>query len=332
MEYTLTNSKGASVSIITYGGIITKIMVPDKSGRIENVVLGYNNLKDYEEKNAPYFGAIIGRFAGRISTASFDIDQTHYPLVNNNSGNNLHGGTKGFDKVVWAAAEITSDQEASLILNYLSEDMEEGFPGNLDVTVRYTFNEENGLTIAYKAITDKETPLTLTNHTYFNLSGNPSTDILDHLLHIPAQEYVMVNENSIPIDIASVEGTPFDFRVSKEVGKDIHSEHEQIKNGGGYDHPFKLDPTSDKPILVTHESTGRGLSITTDEAYVVLYTGNYLTEEMQVYEGVKLNKRSGLCLETQYCPDNMHFDKVMTYTLKPNEVYRTSTRYQFITV
>jgi len=330
-KYTLINDNGYYVSIITYGGIITNICVPDKNGKVENIVFGHNNIESYEKLNT-YFGCITGRFAGRISNASFEINGQTYNLPKNNNGNCLHGGIKGFDKVVWNATEKIDNDKVSLILNYLSKDGEEGFPGNLDVNVTYSWNNNNDLTITYSAKTDRETYVTLTNHSYFNLSGDLSSNILDHELMIDADELIEINEEAIPCGISKVNNTPIDFRKSKKVGKDIDNDNIQIKNGGGYDHPFILN-NSQKPIAtLTCNRSGRKMDITTDAKSLVFYTGNGLDNTMKIFDDINIQKRGALCLETQYFPDNMHFDLVPTISLKPEDKYETTTTFHFSVV
>lgn len=327
-RYTLTNDFGYSVSILNYGGIICGINIPDKEGVVENIVLGHTTIKNYEE-NSPYFGCITGRTAGRINNAEFKIDETIYKLNKNNGNHNLHGGLKGFDKVIWSAKELIERDCIGLSLNYVSKHLEEGYPGNLDMTVIYKWNNENELTIRYLANTDMETPITLTNHTYFNLSGDLSTTILDHELHIAADQFVKISANLIPFDISNVEGTPFDFRLAKAVGQDIDLEDEQIKNGKGYDHPFVLNGSNKPQITLVHKDSGRKLSVLTNEKCLVCYTGNFLTTEMKAYDHISIQPRSGICLETQYYPDSLNFELVPSKTLKPSETYDQTTMYKF---
>lgn len=327
-KYVLTNDHGHTVSIITFGGIITEICVPNKEGVIENVVLGYDNMRGYYEESQ-YFGCITGRFAGRIDNALFTLNGKEYPLAKNDGEHCLHGGNVGFSKVLWNATEIHEKDYLGLALNYISEDLEEGFPGTLDTTVVYKWNNQNELTIQYIATTDQETPITLTNHTYFNLSGSLGQPILDHLLQIDANRFVEVSANCIPCGIIDVENTPFDFRTPKLVGQDIQSEHQQIINGNGYDHPFILNKQKNPQAILLHEHSGRKLEVSTDEDCLVVYSGNYLTDEIKLFDKTKASRRCAICLETQYYPDNMHFDLVPTISLKPNELYRHKTIFKF---
>ncbi|MBC7958890.1 MAG: galactose mutarotase [Vallitaleaceae bacterium] len=327
-KYVLTNDSGCSIGIINYGGIITDIHVPNKNGVIENVVFGHDNVLDYEE-HSPYFGCITGRFAGRISNATFTIGQVSYGLPKNNGVNCLHGGVKGLDKVIWSATEITEKESVALSLNYLSPHLEEGFPGNLDLYVMYKWNNDNQLSISYMATTDQETLLTLTNHTYFNLSGNLSGSILDHVLQIDADRFVEISPDAIPCGISEVEGTPFDFREGKKIGKDIGVDFEQLKNGLGYDHPFILNGKTNPQVSLCHEASGRKITVSTDETCLVCYTGNHLTNEMKIAGDTPIQHRGAVCLETQYYPDNANFDLVPTYTLKANETYKHKTVFEF---
>lgn len=328
-KYTLVNDHGCSVSILNYGGIISEILVPDKNGVLENVVVGYNNILDYEE-NSPHFGCITGRTAGRMKAATFSIGENTYVLGQNDGKNNLHGGFKALDKVIWSATELINKEVVILSLNYLSPHLEEGYPGNIDINVTYKWDNTNQLSITYKATTDEETIINLTNHSYLNLSGDLSTNILDHSLQIEADEFVLLQEDLIPLSIGKVEDTPFDFRISKKIGKDIDADNNQLMIGNGYDHPFILNEGTQKPqVILLHEGSGRKLSIRTDEACVVCYTGNFLNGDYRVFDNCQLQKRGAVCLETQYYPDSMNFNLVPAKTLKPSEIYLTTTSYQF---
>ncbi len=330
IKYSLKNDKGCYVSILNYGGTITEIVVPDKEGILENVVLGLNTIQAYEEQS-PYFGSLVGRMAGRISHAQFKIDDNTYSLAKNNNGHNLHGGIQGFDKVIWDAEGSVNENEATLSLHYISEDGEEGFPGNLDVIVRYTFNNSNTLLISYEAITDKKTLVNLTNHSYFNLSGNYKRDILDHVLTIYANEFGCINNEVVPTGIKRVKDTPFDFTKSKRVGEAIDSDDEQIRYGGGYDHPFLLDTNACYAAILEDNESGRRLEIETDQKSVVFYSGNFIDNEMTLIGGKKGENRLGLCLETQYYPDAVNQECFDTYILKPEGVYTAFTKYSFKT-
>ena len=322
--YTLKNVNGVEVSIINYGGIITSIKAPNKKGVFENIVLGYDSLAQYIE-TSPYFGAIVGRYGNRIANGQFSLDGKEYSLAKNNGPNSLHGGLKGFDKVVWNATTVSNDDSVSLVLSYLSKDMEEGFPGNLETTVRYTLNSGNKLDIVYEATTDKKTIVNLTNHSYFNLSGSIDKNILDHQLQIDADSLLPVDEFMIPTgDIEIVENTPFDFRMFKAIGDDIDADNEQLKLGSGYDHCWVLNNQKEGFRLIAtvyHESSGRELEVFSDEPGVQLYTGNHL-------EGLH-GKRTGFCLETQHYPDSPNQLNFPSVVLKPNEKYSSQTSYKF---
>ncbi len=329
-KYTLYNDNGSYVSVLNYGGTITEIVVPDKDGHLENVVLGFDNILDYEEKS-PYFGSIIGRVGGRISNASFEIEGVQYTLAENNNHHNLHGGVKGFDKVIWNVTKLVESNYIGLCLNYISVDGEEGFPGNLDVTVTYKYNNNNELEIIYKATTDKKTLVTLTNHSYFNLSGNTKRDILDQYLQINSSSYSCIDEEAIPIGIENVEGTPFDFRKPKRVGQNISDNHEQIKNGGGYDHPLLLDSNTEVAAVLEDRENGRYMDVVTDQKAVVFYSSNMIEEGMLLSSGISSRKHIALCLETQYYPDAINQDFFETEILNPNETYNAYTKYSFKT-
>jgi aldose 1-epimerase len=327
-KYTITNSTGSSVSILNYGGIIQQLNVPDAEGTIKNVVLGFDNIQDYEEKS-PYFGCITGRIGGRISGSTFTIGDTIYQLAKNDGDNNLHGGPMGLDKRVWSVSQRIEDTYCELVLNYLSDHLDQGFPGTVDMVVTYRFNEDNQLTIKYKASTDIDTILTLTNHTYFNLSGDPSTTILDHQLTIPADRVTQVGTDIIPIGTAAVAGTPFDFTSPHAIGERIDTKDTQLLNAGGYDHAFILNKNDGEIIVLEDPKSKRRMEITTTEACVVCYSGNFLNNDLTVQENVPLQKRSGVCLETQYYPDAINQDFFPTKILQPGDFYRYETTFSF---
>lgn len=334
-RYILTNVQGMQVSIITYGGIITSILMPDKKGKMEDIVLGYDNLADYE-KNNPYFGAIIGRYGNRIANGRFNLDGKQYDLAKNNGKNHLHGGLKGFDKVIWKAESSTSKGEAILTLRYSSKDGEEGYPGNLNSKVIYRLTDDNELKIQYEAETDKKTIVNLTQHSYFNLSGDPKTTILDHELKLNADGYLPVDETFIPLgNIAPVKNTPFDFTQAKLIGKDIQAEDEQIKRGLGYDHCWVLNSREKGRKLaavVEHKKSGRLMEVYTDQPGIQFYTGNFLdgTNPIKNQNGT-YGHRSGLCLETQHFPDSPNQPNFPTVILNPGEKYQTETIFKFKT-
>jgi aldose 1-epimerase len=329
IEYTLTNDNGSSVSILNYGGIITKLLVPNKEGVLTNVVLGNDTVQQYETAS-PYFGCITGRVAGRIANATFTLEGVTYLLDKNDGENSLHGGLVGFDKVLWSAATSVSADRLTLTLNYLSPDDDQGFPGTLDVFVIYTFDNNQTLSITYEATTDKATPITLTNHTYFNLSGDPASTILDHELRIDADNYVIVAPDTIPTGLGPVTGTPFDFRQAKPIGQDIHVDTDQINFAGGYDHAFELNKDSQEPIELFCATSGIRLKMTTNENCVVCYTGNYLTDKYVVAGEIPVQKNSAVCLETQDYPNAINADFFPTdAVLKPKERYKKITSFAF---
>lgn len=333
-KYTLENKDGIQVDIITYGGRITSLRTPDSSGKLANVVLGFNDIQQYEQDN-PFFGALIGRYGNRIAKGKFSLDGTEYTLAQNNGENSLHGGVKGFDKRVWNATTEESDDSIKLKLNYLSADMEEGFPGNLNTTVTYTLNKDNSLDVLYEATTDKTTVVNLTQHAYFNLSGDFSTTILDHVVQINADKFIPVDGGLIPTgELRPVEGTPFDFREPQLVGKEIDANNEQIQLGGGYDHCWVLNDQNAGYRSVAsayHPATGRNLEVLTDEPGIQFYTGNFLDGTLPAPNGGTYAKRSGLCLETQHYPDSPNQPEFPSVTLTPGETYTTKTTFKFST-
>jgi len=326
IEYILKNEK-LQVNVLNYEGIITKFYAPDKNAKMENVVLGYDNLEDYVNKS-PYFGAIIGRHAGRISNAEFELNGEVYQLAANENENNLHGGT-GLDKRIWEVAEL----ENGLELSYFSPHLEEGFPADVEFVVRYLLIDDT-LEIEYQARPDRETIINLTNHTYFNLSGEAKTDILNHELMIKSEKFLALDEKSMPTgEIREVEGTPFDFREFKEVGQEIAEDYQQLKYTGGYDHPYVLEEGEESIILKDKES-GRVLSISTDQPVLVFYTGNQMRQEDQgvLNSGQEARKYLALCLETQDYPDAINVESLVTKTYTPEKIYRARTSYKFYTV
>ena len=333
-KYTLENRDGIQVDIITYGGRITSLRTPDSEGNMKNVVLGFNNLAQYEKDN-PFFGALIGRYGNRIAKGKFSLDGEEYTLAQNNGENSLHGGEKGFDKRVWDAAIEESDDSIKLKLTYVSADMEEGFPGNLTTSVTYILNTDNSLEVLYEAVTDKTTVVNLTQHAYFNLSGDFSRTILDHVLEIDADKFLPVDSGLIPTgELASVEGTPFDFRKAKLIGKDIDAENEQLQLGGGYDHCWVLNRQSAgyrSVVKAYHPETGRSLEVLTEEPGIQFYTGNFLDGTLPAPNGGTYALRSGFCLETQHYPDSPNQPEFPSVTLVPGDRYTTKTTFKFST-
>lgn len=327
--YTLTNSKGMEVSISTYGGIVTSIKVPDRSGKFADVVLGHDSVEPYVRNNSPFLGATIGRYGNRIGHARFTLDGVEYKLAANNGPNNLHGGPTGFNTRVWKAKELKNGLE----LTYLSKDGEEGFPGNLSVTVTFTVTENNELRIRYQAATDKTTVVNLTNHSYFNLAGQGEGDVLGHLLMINADRFTPVDSDLIPTgELKPVEGTPFDFRKPTAIGARIDADDPQVKLGGGYDHNFVLNRTGPGLILAARAvdpRSGRVLETLTTEPGVQFYAGNFLDGSIKGKGGKAYSKRYGFCLETQHYPDSPNKPSFPTTTLKPGERYDTTTVYRF---
>ncbi len=336
IAYTLSNANGMKMEVISYGGIVTKLYAPDRDGNMDDIVLGYDNVDSYVEAT-PYFGAIIGRVGNRIAHGKFVVDGKTYNLATNDEPGgipcNLHGGVKGFDKVVWKAKPSLKNGEASLILTYTSADGEEGFPGNLDVKVVYTLTNDNEFVCEYKAATDKTTPVNLTNHSYFNLGGAGKGDILSHKLMLNADRYTPVNAGLIPTgELASVEGTPFDFREKTEIGANIDADNQQIKYGPGYDHNWVLNKEKEGMTLaakVYEPKTGRVMKIYTEEPGIQFYAGNFLDGTNIGKGGIPYEFRTGFCLETQHFPDSPNQPDFESILLKPGEVYHTKTIHKF---
>lgn len=329
-RFTMKNEKGMELTIITYGGIITTLKVPNKENVVEDIVLGYNSLAQYEA-SSPYFGAIIGRFGNRIAKGKFSLDGTAYTLETNDGSNHLHGGVKGFDKVVWTA-EVLEDKGA-LKLSYLSKDMEEGYPGNLNTIVTYTLTNDNVLEVTYEATTDKKTVVNLTQHSYFNLSGDFTKTILDHEITIDADTYLPVDATLIPTgDLADVTGTPFDFRKPKTMALEIEADNDQMKKGLGYDHCWVLNNQDKGMRLVStayHPGSGRLLEIHSDEPGIQLYSGNFLDGTLPSKQGGTYGHRTGFCLETQHYPDTPNQENFPSVTLNPGEKYESKTSFKF---
>lgn len=330
--FTLTNRSGMTVKITNYGGIVTDISVPDRNGNPANVVLGFSNPFDYmlqSYKDAcPHFGAIIGRYGNRIANGEFTLDGKKYSLARNNGAHHLHGGVAGFDKVVWNASSALGDSSSTLTLRYLSPDGEEGYPGNLNVTVDYTLTDENEMIIDYLATTDKATPLNLTHHSYFNLAGEGNGDVLDHEIMIAADQYIPVDETLIPTGkYAEVAGTPFDLRKSVRIGDGIQ------KVEGGYDNSFVLrKPRSTDPETAAFArdiNSGRTLEVYTTEPGIQFYTGNFLDGTLTGPSGKKYVKHAGFCLETQHFPDSPNQPAFPSTVLRPGEKFTSKTIYKF---
>ncbi|MCU0404320.1 MAG: galactose mutarotase [Chitinophagaceae bacterium] len=323
--FTLTNINGTQVKITNYGGIVTAWLAKDKAGNMGNIVLGFDSLAPYLQ-SPPYFGAIIGRYGNRIAKGTFSLEGKTYKLAANNGINHLHGGVKGFDKVVWDAQPDTTGGNTSLVLTYLSKDGEEGYPGNLKVKVVYTLNDADGLLMDYSAETDKTTIVNLTNHSYFNLSGDVANTILNHELEINADKYTPVDATLIPTgNLVDVTGTPFDFRKPNKIGARISNVE------GGYDHNFVLTRQSNGMELVAtlYDSvSGRQLEVITTEPGLQFYSGNFLDGTLRNADGKVIVKHGALCLETQHFPDSPNNPGFPTTVLNPGEKYSTKTIYK----
>lgn len=326
----LKNAKETEISITNYGARIVSINVLNKKGKWVDIVLGKNNINDYLNEQEPYLGAICGRTANRIANANFPLDGKIYHLAINDKPNNLHGGIKGFHAVVWNAHQ---KNKQTLELTYLSKDGEEGYPGNLKVKVIYELTDTNTIKIIYEAVTDKTTILNLTNHSYFNLSGEGNPSIHSHKLYINANTFLPTNNLSIPLgDPENVNNTPFDFRLLHTIGKHIEKKHIQLIYGNGYDHNFIINRLNKGLVYtakVLSDKTGIVMKVYTTEPGVQFYTGNYLKGNFTGKNGHIYPKRSAFCLETQHYPDSIHFPKYPSTVLSPNEIFQSTTEYQF---
>jgi aldose 1-epimerase len=332
--YTLTNAKGCEAKITNYGGILVSLYVPDREGNLSDVVLGFDTFEPYLA-NLPYFGALIGRYGNRIGKARFTLDDMEYELAANNGDNHLHGGIKGYDKVVWDAETVERSDGPALRLEYLSQDMEEGLPGNLSIEVFYRLTDDNGLRIDYRATTDKKTVVNLTHHSYFNLADAGATDILAHEMMIVAEKFTPVDEGLIPTgELRSVEGTPMDFRQPVAIGDRIEQDDEQMRFGTGYDHNWVLNNQDSSLALaarVYERETGRVMEVLTTEPGLQFYSGNFLDGSQLGQSGVSYERRSGFCLEAQHYPDSPNKPEFPSTVLEPGDVYRQTTIYRFST-
>jgi aldose 1-epimerase len=330
--YKLTNTNGTEVRISNYGGTVVSLIVPDLDGKPADVTLGYDSLEEYI-KGKYYFGCIAGRYANRIAKSRFTLNGVEFILAQNEGENHLHGGIHGFDKVVWQTQEVGNDAGMGLKLLYLSKDGEEGYPGNLSVTVIYTLTDKNELRIDYSAITDKPTVVNLTNHAYFNLAGAGSGDILEHDLLLNADRFTPVNEHLIPTgELRSVKGTPMDFTQPTRIGARIEQDDEQVVLGKGYDHNWVLN--KDEGILglaarVNEPNTGRTMEVYTTEPGIQFYSGNFLDNQIVGKADKKYNHRGGFCLETQHFPDSPNKPDFPSTILKPGSKYQQTTVYRF---
>jgi aldose 1-epimerase len=333
--YTLRNSKGMEATIMTYGGIVTSLKVPDKNGKFDDIVLGYDNLDGYI-KATPYFGALIGRYGNRIAKGKFSLDGVEYTLATNNAPNHLHGGLKGFDKVVWTVEEAeVGEHGPKLELAYLSKDREEGYPGNLKVKATYTLLEDNALQVKFKATTDKDTVCNLTHHSYFNLAGGG--DVLGHVVQINADTFTPVDSTLIPTgELVPVAGSPFDFRQPVVIGAHINeTNNEQIKFSGGYDNNWVLNKKSAGELSlaarVSEPTSGRTMEVWTTSPGMQFYTGNFLDGTITGKGGWVYQFRNGFCMEPQGFPDSPNHPNFPTTELKPGEIYKNTIIYKFAT-
>lgn len=333
--YTLINKNGLKTEITNYGGIIASLFVPDKNGLLTDITLGFDTFEEYLSKH-PYFGSIVGRHANRIEAAQFELNGVKYELYKNNGNNHLHGGKKGFDKVLWDSEVITVNGVEKLQLSYFSIDGEEGYPGNLEVTVLYTLNDRDELVIEYLAKTDKDTVVNLTNHAYFNLSGHSSGSIENHKVMVNADSFTVINAEGVPTgEIRKVDGTPMDLRKPVVIAHAFSSGYEQITTGGGFDHNWILNASGDLAVLsaeVADEVSGRKMEVYTDKPGVQLYTGNFLDGSIIGKNGAVYGKRAGLCLETQYFPNALKHKHFPSPILKAGQKYQFTTVYKFGTI
>ena len=334
-KYIMSNNKGMEISIIDYGGIITSWTAADKKGDYKDIVLGFNTLGEYEAET-PYFGALIGRYSNRIAEGKFNLEGQEYTLAVNNGVNHIHGGLKGFDKVVWDAKTILNDSTVSLELSYLSKDMEEGYPGNLKAKVTYTLNNEDELSVIYEATTDKPTIVNLTQHSYFNLTADFNQDILGHEIVINANSYLPVDDTLIPTgEFREVNKTPFDFRKSKAIGKQINDENAQLEIGNGYDHCWVLND-QDKGLRFVASAyeavSGRLLEVYSDKPGIQFYTGNFLDGTLPTKSKGTYQIRTGFCLETQHYPNSPNQDNFPSVILNPGNKYKSKTVFRLSTL
>lgn len=332
--YTLTNRNGMQAKIMNYGGIVVSLKVPDRNRKFDDVVLGFNDLDTYL-KGHPSFGAAIGRFANRIAKGRFTLNGVEYTLAINNGENHLHGGIRGFDDVVWSAQEMKTPAGPAVRMTYFSKDGEEGYPGNLRVTMVYTLTNRNELRIDYTATTDKDTVINLTHHSYFNLAGEGNGDILTHRLKLNAARFTPTDAGSIPTgELRSVAGTPFNFLTATPIGARIAQNDQQLKFGNGYDHNFVINGRMGmlrQAAVVTEQMTGRVMEVWTTEPGVQLYTGNFLDGSLVGKSGKAYHRRYGFCLETQHYPDSPNKPNFPTTVLRKGATFRSTTIYRFST-
>lgn len=338
--YRLTNANGIELQVTNYGGIILSLKTPDVDGEFDDIALGFDSidayLSDTYRQANPYFGAIIGRYGNRIAGGQFSLNGDTYSLATNDGNNHLHGGDQGFDKVLWQAEPFENEAGIGLVLRYTSEDGEEGYPGKLETEVTYTLTDDDELMVDYRAVTDKATPINLTQHSYFNLKGEGSDTILDHQLMINAPEFTPVNDSLIPTgERRAVEGTPFDFTQATSIGERIEQNNEQLEFGGGYDHNFVLARDSaeaDELVVaarVWEPQSGRMVEIATTEPGIQFYSGNFLNGDLTGKQGEAYEHRSGFALETQHFPDSPNQEVFPSTILEPGDTYRSRTVYRF---
>lgn len=329
--YTLKNDKGMTATFLDYGAVIVDLLVPDAKGQIEDVMLGYDTIEEYEV-NGPGMGSFIGRHANRIGKATFTLNGTTYELEKNDGKNNLHGGSVGYNKYMYEAETFEEEDSVSVEFSRLSPDMEQGFPGNLDISVTYTLTNDNELVIEYLAVSDKDTIVNLTNHAYFNLAGHNKGSVLDHLVWIDADKFTPTSDDLIPTgELLDVTGTPMDFRKSKPLGRDIDADYTPLKQGGGYDHNYVLNVKDNEVTKVAElvdTQSGRTMSVFTDMPGLQLYTANFLDNE-KGKGGAVYQKRSAVCFETQYYPNSCNIDTFPSCVLKAGEEYDFVTIYKF---
>ncbi|MEH7299120.1 aldose epimerase family protein [Neobacillus drentensis] len=328
-EYTFVNDSGMTVSCLNFGCVITKIMVPDRQGKFENVVLGFEEFVDYLDLS-PYFGAVVGRVAGRIQGARFELDGEEYQLAENNPPNHLHGGKRGFNSVVWKTEKIVEEHAVGLRFFYLSPDGDEGYPGNLETTVTYLLNNKNELSMTFKGKADKKTLVNLNNHSYFNLSGNLKRDCSEHILQLESDRFLELGADLIPTGrLLASRNTPFDFQYGRRLSTGIQSSHPQnVLVGKGYDHPLVFTKEGENTVMLSDEESGRSLLVTTNQPCVVVYTANHLEGPYSI-SGVRARNYLGVCLETQGFPDAIHHPAFPTVILEPQDLYYSTTTYRF---
>lgn len=334
--YTMRNARGITVGFMSYGGIITRLDVPDRTGRMANITLGFDSLAHYEQRGAAHFGALVGRYANRIGGARFSLDGREYRLAANNGPNSLHGGTHGFNEAVWTVEPRHTANGVGAKLSHVSPDGDEGYPGTLNVTVAYALNNSGELHIDYEATTDKPTVVNLTNHAYFNLAGNGSGSVADHLIAINADHYTPIDATLIPTGaIESVAGTPLDFRRAVPIGARLRSSHEQLLRARGYDHNFVLNKPADGALSLAarvHEAKyGRVLEVLTTEPGVQFYTGNFLDGTLVGSAGTTYRQTDGFALETQHFPDSPNRPNFPSTELRPGQVFKSRTIFRFLT-